>query len=212
MRLLCIVLVALAGAASAAPTITIPTNNNPLLPPAVSARTQTCPTTAYPALRPDPQTPIAALHPTYPFRIALPASPGPGDDNPRAGSAAVDIGFSIPSSSATTGGQAGGQQSTGPCTLTLDLSSRAARAAGAATVSVYALDGPALGALVGTVRTAAARAGRVTVNSFTCRAQMGFRLEVAAGGRGGGGQDEGDGVEFLQGDVAGMGFAIMVGC
>ena len=49
---------------------------------------------------------------------------------------------------------------------------------GSAKVNVYALDGPDPGALVGTALFEAGT--RVTINSFACREQMCFRLEVAA--------------------------------
>jgi hypothetical protein len=83
---------------------------------------------------------------------------------------------------------------------------------GAATVNVYALDGPSAGALVGTTRFAAGV--RATVNSFECgEGEMCFRLEVAGDGDGDG--EGGDGEEevvFLQGGVVGMGLGMRYGC
>jgi hypothetical protein len=88
---------------------------------------------------------------------------------------------------------------------------------GAATVNVYALDGPSAGALVGTTRFAAGV--QAAVNSFECgEGEMCFRLEVAGDGDGEGGDDDdggdgdGEGVEFLQGGVVGMGLGMRYGC
>ncbi|KAK4038192.1 hypothetical protein C8A01DRAFT_37894 [Parachaetomium inaequale] len=116
----------------------------------------------------------------------------------------VEIAFALPANSSSTQSASG---DSGPCTLFLDLSSPAAQVSGAATVNVYALDGPAAGSLVGTTRFAAGEVA--TVDSFACREEeMCFRLEVAD-------DDNGDGttgVGFLQGDGEGMGLGMRYGC
>ena len=100
----------------------------------------------------------------------------------------------------------------GPCTLRAvfpphwEVTDTSIQSGGAPlAVNVYAVDGPAAGALVGTVRFAAAdkgdgSAGRervVVVNSFACRARMVYRFELVGVGEVGfvNGFDEGLGVE-----------------
>ncbi|KAL2132210.1 hypothetical protein VTI74DRAFT_4097 [Chaetomium olivicolor] len=118
----------------------------------------------------------------------------------------LEIGFSLPQGTSTSG--------SGPCTLMLDLTSPDAKVSGGpATINVFALDGPAAGALVGTVRFK--RGARGTVNSFACRDQeMCYRLELADGdgngndGNGGGGSTgggSGSGSGSASGDGSGSG-------
>lgn len=65
---------------------------------------------------------------------------------------------------------------------------------------MVAVDGPAAGSLVGTVTFAAGE--RRTINSFACRGEMTFRLEMAGPGAGS--------VQFAQGGGAGV--VLTYGC
>ncbi|KAK4150530.1 hypothetical protein C8A00DRAFT_36862 [Chaetomidium leptoderma] len=200
-------------------------------------RASDCPT-AYPTPRSNP----AGTQPPYPIQITLsspnsdsqdqggqdqggqdqdqgPDSTSENQSQSQPPPPAVEIGFTLPPSQ-----QQDTSSDPGPCTLFLDLTSPSARVSGSATVNIYALDGPAPGALVGTTRFAAGAVA--TVNSFACREEeMCFRLEVVQPGgsgddeddEGGGGGDEGGGdgevvVEFLQGGVEGMGLGMRYGC
>ncbi|KAK4142035.1 uncharacterized protein C8A04DRAFT_30439 [Dichotomopilus funicola] len=110
----------------------------------------------------------------------------------------VELAFTLPSQSSSS-------SSGGPCTLMLDLTSPDAKVHGAATINVYALDGPSADSLVGT--THFARGEKTTVNSFACRQDpMCFRFEVADDG------GTGNGVSFLQGGTEGMGLSMRYGC
>ena len=66
---------------------------------------------------------------------------------------------------------------------------------GSAQVNVYALDGPAAGALVGT--TIFAPGTQATINSFACREQMCYGLEVASAA-------DGSAVEFVESQGVGL--------
>ncbi|KAK3296885.1 uncharacterized protein B0H64DRAFT_440378 [Chaetomium fimeti] len=108
----------------------------------------------------------------------------------------------------------------GPCTLRAvfpphwEVIDTSAQAGGAPlAVDVYAVDGPAAGALVGTVSFAVDAGGDdmgrervVVVNSFACRERMAYRFELAGVGEVGfvNGFDEGLGVEG--------GLEMVVGC
>jgi hypothetical protein len=78
----------------------------------------------------------------------------------------VEIGFTIP------------DDAVGPCSLMLEMPS-GADISGSAQVNVFALDGPAPGALVGT--TTFASGSWATINSFACRPQMCYSLKIASG-------------------------------
>lgn len=182
-----------------------------LLP--LSRRDNTCPT-YYPALRNDPSS-------TYPILFTIAPASAP-----------LEIGFTLPVpdsdvnantnyNSDTTNPNSTNltPRDTGPCTLLLDLSSPSCQVTGttpplSASINIYALDGPAPGALVGTTRLADAVQRSVTVNSFACRAQMCFRLEVADYGDGSGGTGDGqqEQVGWVQGQGEGMGFGMRLGC
>lgn len=114
----------------------------------------------------------------------------------------VELAFTLPSQSSSSSSSS---SSSGPCTLMLDLTSSDAKVNGAATINVYALDGPSAGSLVGT--THFAQGQKTTVNSFACRQDpMCFRFEVADDG------GTGNGVSFLQGGTEGMGLNMQYGC
>lgn len=98
------------------------------------------------------QHPQLRTDPSKPLPYSISLTPGA---NP------LDIGFTIPDGAA------------GPCSLMLSLP---ASVQGAAQVNVVALDGPAPGALVGTTTFAAG--GQATINSFACRPQMCYSLQV----------------------------------
>ncbi|KAK4222918.1 hypothetical protein QBC38DRAFT_488799 [Podospora fimiseda] len=65
---------------------------------------------------------------------------------------------------------------------------------GSAKINLYDLDGPTPGALVGTTEFAAG--SKATINSFACREQMCFRMEVA---------DESEGKEVDWEELGGVG-------
>lgn len=89
----------------------------------------------------------------------------------------------------------------GPCTLLASFPAGYPIAStGATQVNVVAVDGPAAGSLVGTVTFAAGE--RRTINSFACRGEMKFRLEMAGPGAGS--------VQFAQGGGAGV--VLTYGC
>lgn len=89
----------------------------------------------------------------------------------------------------------------GPCTLLATFpAGYPISSSGAAQVNVVAVDGPAAGSLVGTVTFAAGE--RQTINSFACRGEMTFRLEMAGPGSGS--------VQFAQGEEAGV--VLTYGC
>ncbi|KAK0706319.1 hypothetical protein B0T26DRAFT_627747, partial [Lasiosphaeria miniovina] len=77
----------------------------------------------------------------------------------------VEIGFTIPS------------DAVGPCSLMLNLPAGVAQVSGSVQVNVVALDGPSAGSLVGT--TTFADGAVATINSFACRPQMCYSLEIA---------------------------------
>ncbi|KAK4135713.1 hypothetical protein BT67DRAFT_433154 [Trichocladium antarcticum] len=207
----------------------------------------------YPALRPpgaaNTTAPIPA--PAYPFPIALSAknppaevgfslpanaSPGPCTlymdlSSPAAQAVASHLGAGAgaPGAGAGAGAPGAGAGAGAPGAGAGAGAAAPGHGSGSAgvTVNVYALDGPAAGALVGTTRVAPGQ-GPTTVNSFACRPQMCYRMEVvgqsahgaagagAAGGHGagagvvghGGGQAGPEAIQFAQGNAAGMGLAI----
>lgn len=97
----------------------------------------------------------------YPRLRSDPSKPLPYSISLRPGANPLGIGFTIPDSAA------------GPCSLMLSLP---ASVQGVARVNVVALDGPAPGALVGTTTFTAG--GQATINSFACRPQMCYSLQV----------------------------------
>ncbi|KAM7203997.1 hypothetical protein V8F33_001968 [Rhypophila sp. PSN 637] len=103
-------------------------------------------------------------------------------------SAQVEVGFSIPS------------DAVGPCSLMLSLPAGCS-ITGGAQINVYALDGPAAGDLVGT--TIFTEGTKATINSFSCREQMCYGLEVASAA-------DGTAVEFVEG--AGVGLSMTYDC
>lgn len=102
--------------------------------------------------------------------------------------ARVEVGFTIP------------DDAVGPCSLMIALPNGCSMSGGAQ-INVYALDGPAAGALVGT--TIFEEGTAATINSFACRAQMCYGLEVAS-------TADGTGVEFLQ--EQGVGLSMTYDC
>lgn len=100
----------------------------------------------------------------------------------------IEVGFTIP------------DDAVGPCSLMVSLPENCGMS-GSAQVNVYALDGPAAGALVGT--TVFAEGTSATINSFACRGQMCYGLEVAGGA-------DGSGVEFVE--MEGVGLSMIYGC
>ncbi|KAK4197905.1 hypothetical protein QBC40DRAFT_284620 [Triangularia verruculosa] len=134
--------------------------------------------TIYPNLRNSPTAPP-------PYQVSISSADASG----------IEIGFTIPSSVVAAG--------TGPCELILDLSSSQAAVDGSAKINVYALDGPDANALVGT--TQFYQGSKATINSWACREQMCFRLEVAS-------ESEGKEVSFEEVGVQGAGFWMKYGC
>ncbi|KAK0667867.1 hypothetical protein QBC41DRAFT_227518 [Cercophora samala] len=134
--------------------------------------------TIYPNLRNSPTAPP-------PYQVSISSADASG----------IEIGFAIPSSVVAAG--------TGPCELVLDLSSSQAAVDGSAKVNVYALDGPDANALVGT--TQFYQGSKATINSWACREQMCFRLEVAQ-------ESDGKEVSFEEVGVQGAGFWMKYGC
>ncbi|KAK1835445.1 hypothetical protein QBC39DRAFT_418121 [Podospora conica] len=89
----------------------------------------------------------------------------------------------------------------GPCSLLATFPAGYPIAStGAAKVNVFAVGGPSAGSLVGTVTFAAGE--RRTINSFACRPEMKFRLELAGPGAGS--------VQVVQAGVAGV--VLTYGC
>ncbi|KAK4207819.1 hypothetical protein QBC37DRAFT_254245, partial [Rhypophila decipiens] len=129
---------------------------------------RTCSGQQYPQLR----TPNQPDQPT-PYQISLSTTQP----------AQVQLGFTIPSGAV------------GPCSLMLSLPDGCS-VTGGAQINVYALDGPAAGDLVGTT-VFTEGVSKVTINSFACRDQMCFGLEVASAA-------DGTGVEFVEGGGVGL--------
>lgn len=74
---------------------------------------------------------------------------------------------------------------------------------GSAKINVYTLDGPNPGALVGTTEFGAGK--KATINSFACREQMCFKLEVAD-------ESEGKQVDWQELGGVGGGLRLDYGC
>ncbi|KAK3685405.1 hypothetical protein B0T22DRAFT_442582 [Podospora appendiculata] len=92
----------------------------------------------------------------------------------------------------------------GPCSLVATFpAGYPIASSGQTQVNVFDVDGPAAGAIVGTVTFASSAAGPtfVTINSFACRPSMRYRLELA-GTQGA--------VDFAEG--AGAGVAVTYNC
>ncbi|KAK3683394.1 hypothetical protein B0T22DRAFT_246810 [Podospora appendiculata] len=100
------------------------------------------------------QYPALRTSPTQPIPYSIDIS----------SSQSVDVGFTMP------------DDATGPCSLMLSLPEQIS---GCAQVNVVALDGPAQGSLVGTTTFAAGSSA--TINSFACRPQMCYQLQIASG-------------------------------
>jgi hypothetical protein len=117
----------------------------------------------------------------------------------------VPISLSKPSSSSPSTSQiltfSPPASAAGPCSLLATFpAGYPIASSGATQVNVVAVDGPAAGALVGTVTFVAGE--RRTINSFACRPEMKFRLELAGPGAGS--------VQFAQ--VNGAGVVLTYGC
>ncbi|KAK1770948.1 hypothetical protein QBC33DRAFT_511752 [Phialemonium atrogriseum] len=116
-------------------------------------------------------TPLAkrACQTTYPVAgLPLPISVSRTATPPSSQPATVS--FSIP---------AGAR---GPCSLVLAFpAGYPVATTGSSQVDVVALDGPAAGAVVGTVALASLPGEAIvrTVNSFSCRPELSFRLQIA---------------------------------
>ncbi|KAK1834558.1 hypothetical protein QBC39DRAFT_224088, partial [Podospora conica] len=117
-----------------------------------------------------------------PYTVSL-SSPTATDN------ATVNLGFVVPS------------DAVGPCSLMLALPSSVQ--GGPAQVNVVALDGPDPGAMVGTVwfESSGGAGAATTINSFACREQMCYSLQVVAEDEGGSAQW----VEFVEGGGDGGG-------
>ncbi len=112
---------------------------------------------------------------SIPFPISISSSASP-----------VEIGFTIP------------DDAVGPCSLMLSLPAGTA-IQGGAQINVVALDGPSPGSLVGTTNFMSG--SQATINSFACRAQMCYSLQIA----------NGDGsVEFME--TRGVGMTMTYDC
>ncbi|KAK4206147.1 hypothetical protein QBC37DRAFT_267188, partial [Rhypophila decipiens] len=146
------------------------TQNRPLpnITPPHILKERTCSGEQYPQLR----TPTQPDQPP-PYPISLSTTQ----------SAQVQLGFTIPS------------DAIGPCSLMLSLPDGCS-VTGGAQINVYALDGPAAGDLVGTTIFSEGMT-KVTINSFACREQMCFGLEVASAA-------DGTRVEFVEGGGVGL--------
>lgn len=149
-----------------------------------------CAPPLYPQLRlgSNPQDTSAAQNPPYTVSLSSPTA----IDN-----ATVNLGFVVPS------------DAVGPCSLMLSLPSTADVQGGPAQVNVVALDGPDPGGVVGTVWFSGSSGG-VTINSFACREQMCYSLQVVA-------EDEGGSAQWVQfveggGDGGGGGVYMTYGC
>ncbi|KAK3934231.1 hypothetical protein QBC46DRAFT_428521 [Diplogelasinospora grovesii] len=143
------------------PTHHVKTNNNNLK--------RKCSGISYPSLRTSPSQPL----PPYSISITTTTTTTTSSSNPKNGG--VEIGFTIPEGVA------------GPCNLMINLPPNAAHVtpegggSGGVQIDVFALDGPAPGALVGTTMVNAGEEGTTmaTINSFACRPQMCYSLRIA---------------------------------
>ncbi|KAK4162975.1 hypothetical protein QBC43DRAFT_290230 [Cladorrhinum sp. PSN259] len=118
--------------------------------------------------------------PISPNLITSPSEPPPYAVSISSSSSPIEMGFSVPS------------DAVGPCSVMIDLTN--VQVTGSAKINLYDLDGPTPGALVGTTEFAAG--SKATINSFACREQMCFRLEVA---------DESEGSEVGWEEMGGVG-------
>jgi hypothetical protein len=94
----------------------------------------------------------------------------------------------------------------GPCSLVARFpAGYPIQQAGASAINVFAQDGPAPGALVGTITFSSDPNVETvrTINSFACRTTMGFELEIAS--------DEQDGFVAFS-EVLGAGLMMEYGC
>ncbi|KAK0634321.1 hypothetical protein B0T17DRAFT_566781 [Bombardia bombarda] len=174
-------LTTLALTTSVAPTTTPsqfhPTTNNINNNNNIPKTKRTCAGTQYPVLRANPSQAL-------PYTLAI------------ASGQSTEVGFTIP------------EDAVGPCSLVVSLPTGAAQITGSGVqVNVIALDGPTPGALVGTTTFGGGGGGAVgaTINSFACRAQMCYGLEIAS--------DDGQGgksVAFVE--AAGEGISMTYDC
>lgn len=169
---------------------TTPITPTPTPNPPPRAPQKRCAPPLYPQLRlgSSPQDASAAQNPPYTISLSSPTA----TDN-----ATVNLGFVVPS------------DAVGPCSLMLSLPSTADVQGGPAQVNVVALDGPDPGGVVGTVWFSGSSGG-VTINSFACREQMCYSLQVIAEDEGG----DARWVEFVEGggDGGGGGVYMTYGC